>query len=245
MLAEWVKTRMKVTEVHDRPLTQGSVILQATRTRTRQTRQALPNSSPRLLGEPPLPAGSQILVWDVEHWSPPFGSVVRTTKVEALGVNPYLDLDSSQELLRGSYSFPLHPGPPWMNEVAGVLGREGAELFESSYAGLPLSGLPLPPPPPLLLLLLHTLSSKDPHCFGTQSKDSYKRLCLATLLDTKVTNPMEYEFKFQLEIRGPCLLAGKREIPRHRDRQRRPRETGLQAQSHQKDGGGAEHRKTT
>lgn len=131
MLAEWVKTRMKVTEVHDRPLTQGSVILQATRTRTRQTRQTLPNSSPRLLGEPPLPAGPQIPVWDVEHWSPPFGSVVRTTKVEALGVNPYLDLDSSQELLRGSYSFPLHPGPPWMNEVAGVLGWEGAELFES------------------------------------------------------------------------------------------------------------------
>ncbi|XP_006239261.1 von Willebrand factor A domain-containing protein 5B1 isoform X2 [Rattus norvegicus] len=55
---------------------------------------------------------------------------------------------------------------------------------------------------------------KDPHCFGTQSKDSYKRLCLATLLDTKVTNPMEYEFKFQLEIRGPCLLAGV-ESPTH------------------------------
>ncbi|XP_021017194.1 von Willebrand factor A domain-containing protein 5B1 [Mus caroli] len=55
---------------------------------------------------------------------------------------------------------------------------------------------------------------KDPHCFGTQTKDSYNRLCLATLLDTKVTNPMEYEFKFQLEIRGPCLLAGV-ESPTH------------------------------
>ncbi|XP_028615755.1 von Willebrand factor A domain-containing protein 5B1 isoform X2 [Grammomys surdaster] len=55
---------------------------------------------------------------------------------------------------------------------------------------------------------------KDPHCFGTQTKDSYNKLCLATLLDTKVTNPMEYEFKFQLEIRGPCLLAGV-ESPTH------------------------------
>ncbi|XP_031235070.1 von Willebrand factor A domain-containing protein 5B1 isoform X3 [Mastomys coucha] len=55
---------------------------------------------------------------------------------------------------------------------------------------------------------------KDPHCFGTQTKDSCNRLCLATLLDTKVTNPMEYEFKFQLEIRGPCLLAGV-ESPTH------------------------------
>lgn len=93
--------------------------------------------------------------------------------------------------------------------------------------------LPLPPLPPFsfssssslfLPLLLHTHSSKDPHCFGTQIKDSYNKLCLATLLDTKVTNPMEYEFKFQLEIRGPCLLAGKGEMPRHRERQRSPGE---------------------
>lgn len=39
-------------------------------------------------------------------------------------------------------------------------------------------------------------------------------MCLATLLDTDVSNPMEYEFNFQLEIRGPCLLAGERELPR-------------------------------
>ena len=25
-----------------------------------------------------------------------------------------------------------------------------------------------------------------------------------------MSNPMEYEFNFQLEIRGPCLLAGER-----------------------------------
>ncbi|XP_036035976.1 von Willebrand factor A domain-containing protein 5B1 isoform X2 [Onychomys torridus] len=49
--------------------------------------------------------------------------------------------------------------------------------------------------------------SKDPHCFGIQNMDSLDGLCLATLLDTEVTNPMEYEFNFQLEIRGPCLLA--------------------------------------
>lgn len=129
MPAEWVKTRMKVTEVHDRPPTQGSVTLQVTCTGTRQTRQALPNSSPRPLGEPPLPAGPHILVRDAGHWSP-FGSMMRTTRVEALGENPYLVLDSSQELLRGSYSFPLYPGPSWMNEMAEVLGWEGAELFE-------------------------------------------------------------------------------------------------------------------
>lgn len=42
-------------------------------------------------------------------------------------------------------------------------------------------------------------------------------MCLATLLDTNVSNPMEYEFNFQLEIRGPCLLAGERELPRSRE----------------------------
>ncbi|CAH7440565.1 von Willebrand factor A domain-containing protein 5B1 [Phodopus roborovskii] len=55
---------------------------------------------------------------------------------------------------------------------------------------------------------------KDPHCFGIQTTDSWNGLCLATLLDTEVTNPMEYEFSFQLEIRGPCLLAGV-ESPTH------------------------------
>ncbi|KAK7803864.1 hypothetical protein U0070_021535 [Myodes glareolus] len=55
---------------------------------------------------------------------------------------------------------------------------------------------------------------KDPHCFGIQTVNSWNGLCLATLLDTEVTNPMEYEFNFQLEIRGPCLLAGV-ESPTH------------------------------
>ncbi|KAL1777369.1 von Willebrand factor A domain-containing protein 5B1 [Sigmodon hispidus] len=55
---------------------------------------------------------------------------------------------------------------------------------------------------------------KDPHCFGIQPMNSWNGLCLATLLDTEVTNPMEYEFNFQLEIRGPCLLAGV-ESPTH------------------------------
>ncbi|KAB0400553.1 hypothetical protein E2I00_002777 [Balaenoptera physalus] len=50
---------------------------------------------------------------------------------------------------------------------------------------------------------------KDKHCFGPQALDSWNKLCLATLLDTDVSNPMEYEFNFQLEIRGPCLLAAK------------------------------------
>ncbi|XP_057561499.1 von Willebrand factor A domain-containing protein 5B1 [Hippopotamus amphibius kiboko] len=55
---------------------------------------------------------------------------------------------------------------------------------------------------------------KDKHCFGPRGADSWNKLCLATLLDTHVSNPMEYEFNFQLEIRGPCLLAGV-ESPTH------------------------------
>uniref|UniRef100_A0A8D0R8B8 von Willebrand factor A domain containing 5B1 n=1 Tax=Sus scrofa TaxID=9823 RepID=A0A8D0R8B8_PIG len=48
---------------------------------------------------------------------------------------------------------------------------------------------------------------KDRHCFGSRALDSWNKLCLSTFLDTDVSNPMEYEFNFQLEIRGPCLLA--------------------------------------
>ncbi|KAG8506652.1 von Willebrand factor A domain-containing protein 5B1 [Galemys pyrenaicus] len=55
---------------------------------------------------------------------------------------------------------------------------------------------------------------KDKHCFGTRALDSWNKLCLATFLNTDVSNPMEYEFNFQLEIRGPCLLAGGRAGPR-------------------------------
>ncbi|XP_023578358.1 von Willebrand factor A domain-containing protein 5B1 isoform X2 [Octodon degus] len=50
--------------------------------------------------------------------------------------------------------------------------------------------------------------------YGTQALDSWNKLCLATLLDPEVTNPMEYDFNFQLEIHGPCLLAGV-ESPTH------------------------------
>lgn len=32
-----------------------------------------------------------------------------------------------------------------------------------------------------------------------------------------MSNPMEYEFNFQLEIRGPCLLAGEQPLPRPRE----------------------------
>ncbi|XP_013009621.2 von Willebrand factor A domain-containing protein 5B1 isoform X2 [Cavia porcellus] len=55
---------------------------------------------------------------------------------------------------------------------------------------------------------------KETHCYGAQALDSWNKLCLATLLDTEVSNPMEYDFNFQLEIRGPCLLAGV-ESPTH------------------------------
>uniref|UniRef100_G3RKF1 von Willebrand factor A domain containing 5B1 n=1 Tax=Gorilla gorilla gorilla TaxID=9595 RepID=G3RKF1_GORGO len=55
---------------------------------------------------------------------------------------------------------------------------------------------------------------KDRHCFGAWAPGSWNKLCLATLLNTDVSNPMEYEFNFQLEIRGPCLLAGV-ESPTH------------------------------
>ncbi|XP_045154877.1 von Willebrand factor A domain-containing protein 5B1 [Echinops telfairi] len=56
--------------------------------------------------------------------------------------------------------------------------------------------------------------SKDGHCFWAQTLDSCNQLGLASLLDTEVSNPMEYEFNFQLEIHGPCLLAGV-ESPTH------------------------------
>ncbi|XP_054995203.1 von Willebrand factor A domain-containing protein 5B1 [Sorex araneus] len=68
----------------------------------------------------------------------------------------------------------------------------------------------LSPPPPAP----GRLPSKDKHCFSTQTPGSWNSLSLAALLDTSVSNPMEYEFSFQLEIRGPCLLAGV-ESPTH------------------------------
>uniref|UniRef100_G3TCW3 von Willebrand factor A domain containing 5B1 n=1 Tax=Loxodonta africana TaxID=9785 RepID=G3TCW3_LOXAF len=56
--------------------------------------------------------------------------------------------------------------------------------------------------------------SKDRHCFRARALDSWNKLGLENLLDTEVSNPMEYEFSFQLEIHGPCLLAGV-ESPTH------------------------------
>ncbi|XP_045715182.1 von Willebrand factor A domain-containing protein 5B1 [Phyllostomus hastatus] len=55
---------------------------------------------------------------------------------------------------------------------------------------------------------------KDSCYFGPRAPDPCHKLCLETLQDTTVSNPMEYEFSFQLEIRGPCLLAGV-ESPTH------------------------------
>uniref|UniRef100_UPI00398F1357 LOW QUALITY PROTEIN: von Willebrand factor A domain-containing protein 5B1 n=1 Tax=Pristiophorus japonicus TaxID=55135 RepID=UPI00398F1357 len=61
------------------------------------------------------------------------------------------------------------------------------------------------------------LKSKDRHRCGFSSPDqtqSGNECCLAKLLDDEATNPTEYEFSFQLEIRAPCLLAGV-ESPTH------------------------------
>ncbi|XP_009323581.1 PREDICTED: von Willebrand factor A domain-containing protein 5B1 [Pygoscelis adeliae] len=54
----------------------------------------------------------------------------------------------------------------------------------------------------------------DKHSSGSGSPEQGSRLCLAQLLESEATNPFEYEFGFQLEIRGPCLLAGV-ESPTH------------------------------
>ncbi|XP_068934562.1 von Willebrand factor A domain-containing protein 5B1 [Petaurus breviceps papuanus] len=51
-------------------------------------------------------------------------------------------------------------------------------------------------------------------CMPKNFEHSSKPLCITQLLDNEITNPMEYDFSFQLEIRGPCLLAGV-ESPTH------------------------------
>ena len=87
----------------------------------------------------------------------------------------------------------------------------------SSRAGWPsASALTTPHPAFSSSPLLGPPPSKDRHCFGSRALDSWNKLCLSTFLDTDVSNPMEYEFNFQLEIRGPCLLAGEWEPPRPR-----------------------------
>ena len=94
-------------------------------------------------------------------------------------------------------------GPPWW---AGLPRTHHPLLVFSRWApSSTLAGLLSFPRP---------FSSKDRHCFGAWDPGSWNKLCLATLLNTDVSNPMEYEFNFQLEIRGPCLLAGERETSR-------------------------------
>lgn len=52
-------------------------------------------------------------------------------------------------------------------------------------------------------------TGRDKLLCGSGSPEQGSRFCLAQLLDTEATNPFEYEFSFHLEIRGPCLLAGR------------------------------------
>ncbi|XP_074162141.1 von Willebrand factor A domain-containing protein 5B1 isoform X2 [Sminthopsis crassicaudata] len=51
-------------------------------------------------------------------------------------------------------------------------------------------------------------------CVPKNFEQTSKPLCITQLLENEVINPMEYEFNFQLEIRGPYLLAGV-ESPTH------------------------------
>lgn len=101
------------------------------------------------------------------------------------------------------------PSAPFWVGLLGCQGCLGLAVFSMSSRSPPCLSPDWPPPPPL-----GPLPNKDKHCFGPRDLDSWNKLSLATLLDTDVSNPMEYEFNFQLEIRGPCLLAGERELPR-------------------------------
>lgn len=53
------------------------------------------------------------------------------------------------------------------------------------------------------------LTGRDKLLCGSGSLEQGSRFCLAQLLESEATNPFEYEFSFHLEIRGPCLLAGR------------------------------------
>nr|APD70903.1 von Willebrand factor A domain-containing protein 5B1 [Crotalus atrox] len=67
------------------------------------------------------------------------------------------------------------------------------------------SGHPLPH---FITQLGNIISARrDRHYSGTLSPEEAGKFCLAHLLETETTNPVEYEFSFSLEIRGPCLLA--------------------------------------
>ncbi|XP_072465242.1 von Willebrand factor A domain-containing protein 5B1 isoform X2 [Notamacropus eugenii] len=65
----------------------------------------------------------------------------------------------------------------------------------------------------------NSLSTQQPRgnkntCMPKNSEASSKPLHIAQLLGNEIANPKEYDFSFQLEIRGPCLLAGV-ESPTH------------------------------
>lgn len=59
-----------------------------------------------------------------------------------------------------------------------------------------------------MLIGVH-LTDRDKHYCGSGSLEQGSRFCLAQLLESEAINPSEYEFSFHLEIRGPCLLAGR------------------------------------
>ncbi|XP_036389932.1 von Willebrand factor A domain-containing protein 5B1 [Megalops cyprinoides] len=63
----------------------------------------------------------------------------------------------------------------------------------------------------------HLARTRDRHHCALGSHDqtsTNSQLCLAWLLEEESINSIDYEFSFQLEIRGPCLLAGV-ESPTH------------------------------
>lgn len=53
------------------------------------------------------------------------------------------------------------------------------------------------------------LTRRAKPCCGSGSPEQGSSFCLAQLLESEATNPSGYEFSFHLEIRGPCLLAGR------------------------------------
>lgn len=53
------------------------------------------------------------------------------------------------------------------------------------------------------------LTRRAKPCCRSGSPEQGSSSCLAQLLESEATNPSEYEFSFHLEIRGPCLLAGR------------------------------------
>jgi len=46
------------------------------------------------------------------------------------------------------------------------------------------------------------------HCAQGAHEQTASGVCLAALMEEETINSIDYEFNFQLEIRGPYLLAG-------------------------------------